>query len=249
MRHRRGVLLLCALGGAACAKQADLVPEPQQFALGCPGFEPGWPPDSLAPLVVLGRLADLRFRGDTVGWARQERKEEDEGFLGSVVNRIWQNMLESWRHPIPLIAVPGAVSVLRWDVAAVLRRSGLRALDAATVDSVPPGLPDLGGAFRRLEAFYTPNRSHERDAQVGWIAIELDLRGESPVPRWRRRFESQVEERPERAPERADVEWLVGQAWCDLLGQVEAAFREREFWEAVVGDQGTGTRERAPDRR
>lgn len=238
------MLLLGLLGGLACAKQAELVPEPQQFALGCPGLEPGWSPDSVAPLVVLGGFADLRFRGDTVGWARPERKEydeeEDEGFLGSLVNSIWQNMLESWRDAIPLIAVPDAVSVLRWDVAAVLRRAGFRVLDAAQVDSVPPGLPELGGEFRRLEAFYKRKRSHERDAQVGWIAIELDLRGESPVPLWRRRFESQVEARPDRAPERADVEWLVGQAWCDLLGQVEEAFRERAFWSAVGG---------APDRR
>lgn len=240
MRPRCGGLLLCALGAAACAKQAELVPEPQQFALGCPGFEPGWPPDTSAPRVVVGGFSDLRFTGDTVGWARPERKEydeEDEGFVGSLLTSIWQNMLESWRDPIPLIAVPDAISVLRWDVAAVLRRAGFRVLDAAQVDSVTPGLPELGGEFRRLEAFHTPNRSHERDAQVGWIAFELDLRGESPVPRWRRRFESQVEARPDRAPQRADVEWLVGQAWCDLLGQVEAAFRERAFWEAVSGER------------
>lgn len=241
MTRRRAVLLLCALAGVGCGKKAELVPEPQRFALGCPDLAPGWPPDSAAPLVVLGGFADRRFRGDTVGWARPERKvyeeAEDEGFLGSLVNSIWQHMLESWRDPVPLIAVPDALSVLRWDVAAVLRRAGFRVLDAAEVDSVPPGLPELGGDVRRLEAFYSRKRSREPDAQVGWIAIELDLRGESPVPRWRRRFESQVEARPDRAPERADVEWLVGRAWCDLLGQVEEAFRERAFREAVSGER------------
>ncbi len=239
MRHRWGVLLLTALGGAACAKPAEVVPEPQQFALACPGLEAGWLPDPAAPLVVVGGFADRRFRGDTVGWARPERKEydevEDEGFLESLLNSIWQNMRESWRDPIPLVAVPDAISVLRWDVAVVLGRAGFRVLDAAQGDSVPPGVPELGGEFRRLEAFYARKRSREPDAQVGWIAIELDLRGESPVPLWRRRFESQVEARPDRAPERADVEWLVGRAWCDLLGQVEEAFRERDFWGAVGG--------------
>jgi hypothetical protein len=154
-------------------------------------------------------------------------------------------MLESWRDPIPLIAVPDAVSVLRWDVAAVLGRAGFRVLDAVPPDGGSPGPPALGGELRRLEAFYKPKRSRERDAQVGWIAIDLDLRGESPVPLWRRRFEAQVEARPERPPGRADVEWLVGQAWCDLLGQVEEAFREREFWDAVVGGRGWGDANRA----
>jgi hypothetical protein len=238
--RRLVVLLLCALGGVGCSKQPELVPAPQRFALGCPDLQSGWPPDSAAPLVVLGGLADLRFRGDTVGWAwpeRREYEEGEEGFWASLINGVWQDVMESLRDPIPLVAVPDARSVLRWDLAEVLRRAGFRVLDAAGADRVPPGLPRLEGDLGHLEAFYSPRRARRGDSLVTRVAIELSIRGESPIPRWRRRVEAEAEWRQDHRPDRADFEGLVGQAWCDLLGQVEEAFRGRDFSAAVAGEQ------------
>lgn len=242
---RWATVALVLLGGLACAKKAELVPEPQRFALGCPDLEAGWPPDSSAPRVVLGGFADLRFAADTVAWAQppeeeDEEGEEEEGFWESLANSIFQNILASLADPIPLIAVPDAISVLRWDVAAVLRRAGFGVVDAAQADSVPPGLPELDGDLRRVEAFHTAKRSYSGETLVASVAIELYLWGESPVPRWRRRFEAEVERKQRYRPERARVEEVMGGVWCDLLAQVEEAFRDREFSEAVSAEGSAG---------
>ena len=239
MRGRPGLVALALVGGAGCARKPEVVPEPQRFALGCPDLVPGWPPDSTAPLVIVGGIADLRFGGDTVGWARpepREYEEEDTGFWESVLDDLFHGVLESLRDPIPLIAVPDAISVLRGDLGMVLERAGFRVVDPTALDSVPAGRPSLGGELRRLEAFRGPDRAPRGNSLVGMVAIELELRGGSPVPRWRRRFESEAEWKEEPAPKRADLESLVAVTWCDLLAQVEDAFRETDFSEAVRGE-------------
>ena len=238
-----GVVLLVT-GAAACSREPELVPEPQQFALGCPERGPAWPPLPTAPLVVLGDVADLRLAGDTVGWALPtedvEVEEEEVSWWAELLDSLLRSMLGLEPEPMPLIAVPGAVRVTRWDVAEELRRAGYRVLDAATADSVPGELPELGGDLRRLEAFYAPNDREDGDSLAAWIGLELLLWREGPVPRWRRRFEAELIVRQDWQPERADLEGLVGRAWCDLLAQVGEAFREREFSEAV-GAPGTPT--------
>jgi hypothetical protein len=237
------VLLLCAVGGAACGRKADLVPEPQRFALACPGFEPAWPPPPSAPPVVLDGFRDLRFGRDTVGWAlapEDDIEVEDEAdypWWSELLTSIVHSMLGLDPDPLPLVAVPDGISVLRWDLTEELRRAGYRVLDAAREDSVPPAGPRLGGDIRRIESFYSPGRRSEGDSLVALLAIELFLRGESPVPQWRRRFEAVAAQPQGWQPERGDMEWLVGQAWCDLLAQVGEAFREREFSAAVAREQ------------